>query len=239
MIGPVINAAGIVAGGVCGLAARKPMAANYQLALKIVLGVYTLWFGLRLTWVSVNGSLRQVFKELCIVVLALALGKLAGKLMRLQKLSNSIGRHATRTLAAPTSQTRFNDGFLLATGLFCVGPLALLASVQEGLTGFSPVFVVKAGIDGLATYAFCAKFGWGVALSAIPVLGLEGALVRGAQWLEPALRNQPWPLLDAVNATDGLLIFCVAMIILEFKKVAVADYFPSLALAPLLTWWLW
>jgi uncharacterized membrane protein YqgA involved in biofilm formation len=239
MIGPVINAAGIVAGGVFGLAARKPMAANYQLGLKIALGVYTLWFGLRLAWVSVNGSLRQIFKELCILVLALALGKLAGRLMRLQKLSNSIGRHATRTLAATAGKSLFNDGFLLATGLFCAGPLALLASVQEGLTGFSPVFVVKAGIDGLATYAFCATFGWGVALSAVPVLGLESTLVRGAQWLEPALRNRPWPMLDAVNATDGLLIFCVAMIILEMKKIAVADYFPSLVLAPLLTWWLW
>jgi hypothetical protein len=239
MIGPVINAAGIVAGGVFGLAARKPMAANYQLALKIGLGVYTMWFGLRLAWVSFNGGLRQIFKELCIVVLAMILGKLAGKLMRLQQLSNSIGRHATRTLAAPKGKTRFNDGFLLATGLFCAGPLALLASVQEGLTGFSPVFLVKAGIDGLATYAFCATFGWGVALSAVPVLGFESTLVRGAQWLEPALRNRPWPLLDAVNATDGLLIFCVAMIILGLKKIEVADYFPSLALAPLLTWWLW
>jgi hypothetical protein len=215
------------------------MAANYQLALKVLLGVYTLWFGLRLAWVSVNGSVRQIFKELCIVVLALTLGRLAGRFMRLQKLSNSLGRHATRTLTAPVRKTRFNDGFLLATGLFCAGPLALLASVQEGLTGFSPIFLVKAGIDGLATYAFCATFGWGVMLSAIPVLAFETALVRGAQWLEPVLRNRSSPMLDVINATDGLLIFCVAMIVLGLKKIEVADYFPSLVLAPLLTWWLW
>jgi uncharacterized membrane protein YqgA involved in biofilm formation len=239
MTGAWINALGIVAGGAWGLAVGKPIPPPYPTALKIILGVYTVWFGLKLTWVSLNGSLRQFLGELGIVLLAMTLGKIAGKLLRLQKLSNSIGRHATQTLAAPPAKTRFNDGFLLATGLFCAGPLALLASVQEGLNGFSPIFVVKAGIDGLATYAFCETFGWGVMLSAIPVLGMETALIRGTQLLVPVFRQQTWPLTDAINATDGLLIFCVAMIILGLKKIEVADYFPSLALAPLLAWWLW
>jgi uncharacterized membrane protein YqgA involved in biofilm formation len=239
MTGAWINAVGIVAGGALGMAARKPIPAPYPLALKIVLGVFTVWYGLKLTWVSLNGSFRQLLGELGIVMLAMVLGKLTGKLLRLQKLSNSIGRRATATLAAPSSPTRFNDGFLIATGLFCAGPLALLASVQEGLTGFSPVFVVKAGIDGLATYAFCERFGWGTMLSAIPVLALENALIRGGQLLDSVLRARAEPMLDAINATDGLLIFCVAMIILGLKKIEVADYFPSLALAPLLTWWLW
>jgi hypothetical protein len=159
--------------------------------------------------------------------------------MQLQKFSNSIGRHATQTLAKAPEQRRPNDAFLVATGLFCAGPLAVLASVQEGFCGFSPVFVVKAGIDGLATYAFCATLGWAVVLSAIPVLAFEGALIRIAQFLAPMLRDRPWPGVDTTNATDGLLIFCVAMIILELKKVQVADYFPSLALTPLLTWLLW
>jgi uncharacterized membrane protein YqgA involved in biofilm formation len=239
MTGALVNALGIVIGGAWGLAARKPVSARWQLALKIILGVYLMWFGLKLAWVSFNGSLRQVLALLGIVVLSMGLGKLAGKLFRLQKLSNSIGRHATQTLAAPASPRRFNDGFMLATALFCAGPLAFLASVQEGLNGFSPVFVVKAGIDGLATYAFCQTFGWGVALSAVPVLAFENALIRGAQLLAPVLRQRPVPLVDAINAVDGLLIFCVAMIVLELKKIQVADYLPSLALAPLLTWWLW
>jgi uncharacterized membrane protein YqgA involved in biofilm formation len=210
-----------------------------QAALKIVLGVFALWFGLRLTWVSVNGSFRQIAKEMGILLLALALGKLAGKLMRLQKLSNSIGHYATRLLTVSAGRRPVNDGFMVATSLFCAGPLAVLASVQEGLTGFAPTFLVKAGTDGLATFAFCATFGWSVTLSAIPVLAFQGALIRAVQLLEPALRAQPAPLIDAINAVDGLLIFCVAMIILELKKIEVANYYPSLVLAPLLTWWLW
>ncbi|HEX4119892.1 MAG TPA: DUF554 family protein [Verrucomicrobiae bacterium] len=239
MTGPLVNAAGILAGAGWRLFSKKPIPATYQLALKIVLGVYTMWFGLKLTWNSINGSIGQAAKELGIVLVAMSLGKMAGKLMRLQKLSNTIGQYATSVLTAPGDTRRFNDGFLMATALFCAGPLAVLASVQEGLSEFSPVFLVKAATDGLATFAFCATFGWGVVLSAIPVLAFEQALIRGVQLLEPMLHNRPWPLIDSIEAVDGLLIFCVAMIILELKKIQVADYYPSLVFAPLLTWWLW
>jgi uncharacterized membrane protein YqgA involved in biofilm formation len=94
-------------------------------------------------------------------------------------------------------------------------------------------------MDGMAALAFTAIFGGSVMLSAVSVLAWQGAMVRGVGLLEPALRHQAAPLVDSINATDGLLIFCVALVILQLKKVAVADYLPSLALAPLLTWWLW
>jgi uncharacterized membrane protein YqgA involved in biofilm formation len=239
MSGAVINAAGIVIGGGCGMIFKKPIPNLYQLALKIALGVYTIWFGLRLSWVSINGNARQVLKEISIMLLAMAAGKFVGHLMRLQRTSNSVGHYATRALAAPSVNKQFSDGFLLATALFCVGPLALLASVQEGLTGFSPLFVVKAGADGLAAYAFYSRFGWSVLVSALPVLALEGALIRVVQAIAPLLPARAWSLADSALAVDGLLIFCVAMLILELKKIEVADYYPSLIFAPLLTWWLW
>jgi uncharacterized membrane protein YqgA involved in biofilm formation len=239
MIGAVINSAGIVAGGICALAIKKPMPMRFQLVAKILLGVSTVWFGLKLTWTSLNGSVTQILKELCIVLLAMILGKLAGRMLRLQEFSNSIGQYAARSLAADNREKRFSDGFLVATALFCAGPLAILASVQEGLNVFSPLFLVKAATDGLATMAFCATLGWGALVSAIPVLAFQGLLIRGTQALEPMLRNQPWPLIDSINATDGLLIFCVALIILEVRKIRVAEYLPSLILAPLLMRWLW
>jgi len=239
MIGAFINSIGIVAGGLIALSLKKTVPNRFQLAIKIVLGIYTAWFGLQLTWKNLNGSLGQILKELCIVMLAMALGKLIGRLLHLQEFSNSIGKYATRSLLAEHKEIQFSDGFLLATALFCAGPLAILASVQEGLNGFSPVFVVKAATDGLATMAFCATFGWSALVSAIPLLAFQCSLIRLVRALEPMLHNQPWPLIDSINATDGLLIFCVALIILEVKKVRVADYLPSLLLAPLLIRWLW
>lgn len=239
MIGAVINSAGIVAGGVCALAVKKPIPNRFQWAIKILLGAVTVWFGLKLTWQNLNGSILQILKELCIVLLAMALGKPIGRLLRLQEFSNSIGQFATRALADTEKEKRFSDGFVLATALFCAGPLGILASVQEGLNGFSPLFIVKAATDGLATMAFCAAFGWSPLVSAIPVLAFEGLLTRCVQLLEPTLHNRPWPLIDSINATDGLLIFCVALIVLEVRKVRVTEYLPSLILAPLLMRWLW
>lgn len=241
MIGAVINSAGIIIGCVFALIVRKPLPDRFQLIAKIVLGVFTVWFGLQLTWRSLNGSMGQILKELGIVLLAMVLGKLVGRLLCLQHFSNSVGQYATRLMAARAEgkEKRFDDGFLMATALFCAAPLAFLASAQEGLNDFSPLFLVKAATDGLAAMAFCATFGWSVLLSAIPVLAFQGLLIRGAEALLPMLNNRPWPLVDSINATDGLLIFCVALIIFEIRKVRVAEYLPSLVLAPLLTRWLW
>jgi uncharacterized membrane protein YqgA involved in biofilm formation len=181
-------------------------------------------------------------KLLAIVLLAMALGKLAGRLLHLQKLSNSVGQFASRKMAAASAgKPEFNDGFQVAAALFCAAPLAILGAVAEGLdpNGFSKVLCVKDVMDGMAAMSFSKTFGRGVMLSAIPVLAWQGAITRAAFLLGPCLRAHPQPLLDAVNATNGLLIFCVALIILQLKKVALADYLPSLALAPLLMRWLW
>ena len=238
MIGAAINVAGIVLGGVAGLAMKKPPSARLQSRLQVGLGVFTMWFGLKLTWNNLNGSLGQIFKQLGIVLLAMTLGKLLGKLLRLQKSSNEVGQYATRKMEKASPDKPFSDGFLVATALFCVGPLTPFASLQEGLAGFAPLFIVKALMDALAAMAFARMFGWGVLISALPVFAVQATIIRCVAALEPTLHQQYAPMIDAINATDGLLIFCVSLIILQLKKIEVTDYLPTLALAPLLTWWL-
>lgn len=167
----------------------------------------------------------------------MSLGKLVGKLLHLQKLSNSIGKYATAKMSdAVPGQTNFSDGLVVCALLSCANPLALFASVQEGLTGFAPAFVVKAVMDGLAAMAFVSVFGWGVMFSAVPVVAFQGTIFLLVRSLEPTLQNNG--LIDSILATNGLLIFCVALIILNLKKVELTDYLPSLAIAPLITW-LW
>jgi len=238
MVGAIINSAGIVLGGGLALVLKKPVPAPKQARIQFFLGVFTVWFGLKLTVTNLNGTILQRLKLLGIVMLALVLGKIAGKILHLQKLSNATGQFATRKMAT-AGPGRMNDGFQVTTALFCVAPLAMLGAVAEGVNGFSSVFCVKAIMDGLATMGFVATFGWGVMLSAIPVLAWQGAIISGVELLDPIWKGHAQPLREAVNATDGLLVFCVALIILQLKKVAVAEYLPSLVLAPLLTWWLW
>jgi uncharacterized protein len=238
MLGTILNAAGILIGGIVGLViARQPSPAT-QLALKVLMGVGTVFIGLQLTWLSVSGGFRPILKQLVIVLLALIFGKLAGRLLHLQKASNRLGQYARERLAKtrPGDPQRFSDGFSTCALLFCAGPLAMIGAVPDGLSGHWQPLAIKAVMDGLATMGFVSIFGWSAMLSALPVFAYQGTITLCVQHLAPFLRNHT--LVDSVNAIGGLLVFCVALVMLGLKKIELADYLPSLAFAPLITW-LW
>jgi uncharacterized membrane protein YqgA involved in biofilm formation len=233
--GTVLNVAGIVVGGVVGLSRRKPLPPSTESFFKVALGAFTVFYGLRLTWLSLNGPPGKVLKQLLIAVLALMLGKVAGRLLRLQKLSNRLGQAARQRIAAATSPgtNRLSDGFKTCTALFCAAPLAILGSVQDGLSAYFYPLAVKAVMDALASVGFVGMFGWGVVLAALPVLAFQGTItLLCAYWLKPLLAAHA--LIDSVNAVGGLLVFCVALVILGLKKIEMADYLPSLVFAPLM-----
>jgi uncharacterized membrane protein YqgA involved in biofilm formation len=237
MLGTILNVAAIVIGGLAGLIIKKHPSAATQSFFKVALGALTVFFGLRLTWLSINGTFGQSLKQLGIVLLSLSLGNLLGKLLHLQKASNRIGQLTRDRMAraTPDNPERFTDGFIVCSLLFCAAPLGILGSIHNGLLPdyFFPLGI-KALMDGLATMSFAAMFGWGVLLSAVPVLIFQGAItLLCANSLAPFLQSHS--LTDSVNATGGLLIFCVSLLIFEIRKVPVTDYLPSLIFAPLLT----
>ena len=238
MIGTYLNAAAIVIAGMLALATRRQLSAKVQNWLKLILGVLTVIFGLRLTWLSLNGPFLQLLKQLGIVVLALILGRLTGHLLHLQKGSNRLGRFARGLIdkSAAGKPRRFSDGFNTCAVLFCAAPLAVLGAVQGGLGNYHAPLLIKAVMDGLATMAFAAGFGWSVILAALPVLAWQGTLALASQAAAPFLTQ--YGLVDSINATGGLLVFCVALVILEVRRIELTDYLPSLLFAPLLTW-LW
>jgi len=236
MIGTVLNAAGILFGGILGLTLSKQLSSPRQVAIKNLLGVFTVYVGLKMTWMSLGGGVGMVARQMAIVLLSLILGRVTGRLLHLQKALNRLGQYAKEkfTQARPATPGRWGEGFITCSLLFCVGPMAILGAIEDGLAGRWQTLGIKAVMDGLATMAFVTTFGWGVILSAIPVLAYQGTITLAAQWLAPFLTQRA--LLDSVSATGGLLVFCVALIILELKKIELADYLPSLVFAPLLTW---
>lgn len=237
MTGTWLNVAGIVLGGLFGLFWKKPISNANQLFIKIVLGALTVLCGLRLTWSGLNGSFLHVLKQILVMVVALGLGRATGRLLRLQKASNHIGQFARRkmTAATPKNPYRFSDGFMVCALLFCAAPLGIVGSMADGMSNYFCPLGIKALMDGLAAMGFVAMFGFGVLLSAVPVLVFQGTIaLLSARFLLPWLENHG--LLDSVSATSGMLIFCVALIIFEIKKIQVTDYLPSLIFAPLLTY---
>jgi uncharacterized protein len=245
VIGTILNAAGIVIGGAIGLVKLKPLSLKQQTWFKLALGVALVICGLCLTWASLNGSFLQVLKQLAIVIVALMLGKLTGRLLRLQKTSNRLGRYAQAKMLAskPGDARRSSDGFNVCAILFCAAPLGILGAVCDGLTagnghpGYFYPLAIKAVVDGLAAMSFVTMFGGSIIFSAVPVLVFQGSITLVcARLLQPFLQTHG--LIDPVNATAGLLIFCVALIIFEIKKIEVTDYLPALVFAPLLSHWL-
>lgn len=238
MIGAILNAAGIIIGGIGGLVRKTPLPATTQYFFKTGLGAFTSFYGLRLVWLSLNGPFLQILKQLGVIALALLLGKWTGHLLRLQKSSNRLGQLSRELIvvAKPGAPRTFSVGFKVCSALFCAAPLGILGAVADGLTpdGYFYPLAVKAVMDGLAAMGFVSIFGRGVLLSALPVLAFQGSIILGAQILGPFLETHG--LADSVNATAGLLITCVSMLIFEIKKIEIADYLPGLIFAPVLAW---
>jgi len=237
VIGAFLNATGILLGGLFGLARRGPLSARAQIFFRNVLGALTVFFALRLVWLNVNGTFLSCLKQLFVAALAIVLGSLLGKLLRLQTMSNRLGRYATRLLSFEDagSPRKMADGFCACTILFWAAPLGLLGAVADGLSGYFYLLAVKAVMDGLAMISFVKMFRWPAALSAIPVFALLNAITLACRlYARPFLEARQ--LLDSVNTAAGLAACAVALVIFETRKVELANFLPSLAVAPLLTW---
>jgi uncharacterized membrane protein YqgA involved in biofilm formation len=236
MIGTILNVGAILAGGSAGLLAGKQLNAKLEFRVKMILGVLTIYVGMRTVWISINGSFFQVLKQIAIMLAALVIGNVIGRFLRLQNGLNRLGEYAKKAFAdAPVGKPKgFGEGFVTCTILFCVGPMAILGALEDGLTGRIHILAIKSLMDGLATMAFVKTFGIGPIFAAIPVLAYEGTISLAASSLGPVLSNHL--LLDSLSATGGLLILCISLVILDIQKVPLADYLPSLLVAPALTW---
>jgi uncharacterized membrane protein YqgA involved in biofilm formation len=170
-----------------------------------------------------------------IVLGALLIGGIAGSLLRVEYRLESLGGWLQARLAHEgdsAERRRFIEGFVAASMLFCVGPLTILGSLSDGLGEGSDQLILKATLDGFAAIAFASTFGWGVAASAIVVLGVQGSLTFLGALAGNVLPDSG---LVAITATGGLLLIGVALRLLQIRQVPVGDLLPALLVAPLLT----
>jgi uncharacterized membrane protein YqgA involved in biofilm formation len=240
VIGTLINTGAVLLGGSVGLLSSKSPSERLQVNLKYLLGALVIYVGFSTTWKSLgNSGFSHVPKQLFIVFAALIAGNQIGRLLRLQERLNSVGEFARKamTRGASGEGNRWSDGFVTCTLLFCVGPMAIIGSIEDGLNGNFRTLAIKSAMDCLAALAFARTFGWGVLASAVPVLAYQGTITLAARSIKPFLDEHP-DLLYALNASGGLIVVCIAVVILEIQKVPLANYLPTLLVAPLLAWWL-
>jgi uncharacterized protein len=169
-----------------------------------------------------------------IVLGSLLIGGIVGSLLRLEQRVELLGGWLQRRLsggAAATDRARFVEGFVVASLVFCTGPLTILGSLNDGLGNGGDQILLKAVLDGFAAVAFAASFGWGVAASALTVVVVQGGLTLLGVALGDVL---PDAHLEAITAAGGLLLVGVALRLLRIREIPVADLLPALLVAPVL-----
>jgi uncharacterized protein len=221
--GTLINVAAILAGTLIGVLAGARLPEGLQRRVLAGLGLVTLVIGVDLALAWRDTSALYVLG-------AVLLGGLAGEALgieaRLARLGDMIQR---RMSTAGESSSRVSEAFFDASLLFCVGPLAVVGAIQDGLTGNYEALATKALLDGFASIALAATLGWGVALAALSVLIYQGTLSLGSTLFEDALQGEA---LAALTSAGGVLIIGISLKLLDVTDVKVGNFLPALVFAP-------
>jgi len=237
--GTLLNVAAVLLGSGAGIALRGRLPERTRSTVTDALGLVTLVIGgLNVA----DGLAAREYRDavgsggLLVVLGALLLGGLAGSLLRLEDRLEGVGAALQRRLSpagtGEAGRARFVEGWVTASLVFCIGPLAVLGPLSDGLGRGIEQLALKSTLDGFASLAFAASLGWGVAASALSVLVVQGSLTALGALLGDLL---PEALVAATTATGGVLLLGVGLRLLAVKAVPVGDMLPALVAAPLLT----
>ncbi len=219
-LGTAINVVAVLVGGGIGtlVGARLPEAMRHT-AMQAI-GIVTLLLG-----VSNFLEHDNVLVALVSVVAGLVVGELLGIEGALRRFGDRLEKRFSR------GESPVSRAFVTTSLLFCVGPLTVIGSLEDGLKGDFSLLALKSALDFIAALAFASVLGWGVLLSAGTVLVVQGALTLGAHSVDALLTE---PMISATTATGGVLIFGLGLGLLGLKEVRVANMLPALLFAPLL-----
>jgi uncharacterized membrane protein YqgA involved in biofilm formation len=230
LAGTLLNALAVLVGATIGMLVGSRMPQRIQQTLTDGLGLFTLAIAFALALQLLMNRSAPAGTDL-IVLASLLVGGAIGELLHLTERVEGLGDWFQSRLARGDAPSRISEGFVTASLVFCVGPLTILGSIQNGLTGDLQLLAVKSVLDGFAAIAFAAALGAGVYLSIATILVVQGGLATLA-WLFGA--NIDPVAVSAASAVGGVILLGVGFRLLEIKRIRVISMLPALVLAPLL-----
>ena len=235
-LGTLLNVAAILAGSAVGVAFGGRLSERTNRTVTDGLGLITVVLGiLNLSALGDTDYVTAVGSGVTLLVVlgAVVGGGILGSWLRIEERLEALGGALQRRVAAREGATsRFVEGFVDASLVFTIGPLAVLGAISDGLGRGIDQLVLKSTLDGFASIAFAASLGWGVAASALPVGVWQGTVTILAALLGALL---PAAAVAALTATGGVLLLGVGLRLLQVRAVPVGDMLPALILAPAIT----
>lgn len=215
MIGTVVNTLAVAAGGAIGLLLKKGIPQKVTDAVMQGLALCVIFMG-------ISGALEGS-KTLAMIV-SMALGAVAGTLMDLDGRLNRMGEMVESKLT-PGGQGKIATGFVTASLLYCVGALAIVGSLQSGLTGDNSMLYTKSMLDFISSIVLCASLGVGVILSAVTLFVYQGLITVLAQALAPVLTDG---VIAEMTCVGSLLIIGMGLNMLGVTKIKIMNYVPAI-----------
>ena len=228
-LGTLINLVTVTIGGIAGVYAGNRFPERMRTTIMQALGLSTIAVAVVGFEPLLDADLG--LRRAVIMIGALTLGTVLGEALRLAERLESFGDRLRRRFAPEgENKSRFVEGFVVASTVFCVGPLTLLGAVEDGLGVSIRLLAIKSTLDGIAAIGFAAVYGWGV-LASLLTLGLyQGAVTALAVVIDPILTTE---VLAQLSAIGSVLVLGIGFRLLEIREVAVVNMLPALVVGPL------
>ena len=218
IIATLINTAAVLLGGGIGLLFRG------RIPEKISEGVFRA-IGLCTCIIGVSGAIKG---DLILLVVSLALGAFVGELLRIEDGLNHFGLWLQNKLSRNDQPSRFAEGFVVATLLFCVGAMSIIGSIESGLRGDRSIIMTKSILDGISSMIFASSFGVGVLFSAAVILIYQGSIECFAGYLQNVLTTE---LITQISAAGCVMILGIGLNMAGNAQIKVANLLPGLVFA--------
>ena len=231
-LGTILNVAAIVAGGLIGLVFSRAISARYQQTLMQAIGVCVIFVG-------IGGAVQEMMTVTAdglqsggtmMVVISYAVGSLLGEWIDLERRMEQFGTWL-KVKTGNAREKQFVDAFATASLTVCIGAMAIMGAIQDGLSGDHSTLALKAMLDMVIICVMSASMGKGCLFAAIPVGILQGAVTLLARAIQPLMTEAA---LANLSLTGSILIFCVGVNLLWEKKLKVANMLPSIVVAVIL-----
>jgi len=231
--GTVLNILAIIIGGTLGVFIGGRISEKLRNLITDVLGCVTIISAADALSAYWDKDLQDAMPQgwvILVVVFSLLAGAVIGSLLRIEDRLENFGIKLKKRFSED-SGSNFVEGFVSASLIFAIGPLAILGSISDGMGTGIDQLVLKSTLDGFTSLAFAASLGWGVALSSLPVGIYQFAWTAIGLFLGSILTNYQ---VSAMTAVGGILLVGISLRLLRIKQIAVGNLLPALALAPLL-----